>query len=437
MPNNLVPLELLERFRNGDCVFFIGAGVSAESGLISGREFKEKLIGRIEYPRRDVALSKVAQAYEDSIDRQSLISLIIDQFKEKGKGPQKSHKLIAQLAKEGYFTHIITTNFDNLIEDALRSIVCEYHLSKRDIDVSSAPSSKKVHLVKFHGSVDDIETIVISEADYRGFFRNRPVLRNLLGGLLVEKTFIFLGYSLEDPDFDQIYHNITTALGDFQRLSYAVQQKPNDFSEEQWHKFHVDPWTRRKIRIITAKTSDFLAELQAKLKAPPKAIAEHKKRQELLLMEHPEESTLGRTDQVQTTVFKSLPLLNCIFKIEVRMDDDGGGSSRWFGIRIRGVTSFVHAGYLIYLRSNGNLDVTSIEERSILSKEVTAADPKGNFVKLEVSIIDDQIKVRVNDKQVVEESNRLVTWEGRVYLHTYFTKVTWRAAELFEVKVDG
>jgi hypothetical protein len=437
MPNDLVPLELLERFRNGDCVFFIGAGVSAESGLISGRDLKEKLIGEIAYPRHDVALSKVAQAYEDSIDRQTLISLITDEFRKKAEGPQQSHKLIAQLAKEGYCTRIITTNFDNLIEDALGSIDCEYHLSKRDIEVSSAPRSRKVHLVKSHGSVDDIGTIVISEADYRGFFRNRPVLGNLLGGLLVEKTFIFLGYSLEDPDFNQIYHDITTALGDFQRLSYAVQQKPNDFSDEQWHRFHVDPWTRRKIRIITANASDFLKELQTKLQVPPTAIGKEKKLHQVLVKKHPQESSLGKTNQVQTIVFKTQPLLNCTFNIEVRMDDDGGDSSRWFGIRLRGVTSYVHAGYLIYLRSNGNLDITSIEERSILSKEVTAADPKRDFVKLEVSIIDDQIKVRVNDKLVVEESNRLVTWEGRVYLHTYFTKVTWRAAKLFEEQVNS
>jgi NAD-dependent SIR2 family protein deacetylase len=432
MSRALVPPELLDRFRSGGYVLFVGSGVSTESGLPSGRQFKDMLIDKTGYPRREVTLSKVAQAFEDFIDRPSLIGLIIEQFGHKVQSPGQSHKLIAQLAKQGYIAHIVTTNYDTLLEDVLTLCGCEFHLSKRDIDVSSAGS--KIHLVKLHGSVNDIETIVITEADYRNFFRKRPVLRNLLGGLLVEKTFIFLGYGLEDPDFDQIYHDITSAMGDFQRLSYAVQQKPDDFSDEQWNKFHVDPWTRRKIRIITASAEEFLTELQTKLQAPPTTIPREEKHQQQSVWEFTKESPLGEAGQVRIVALDTHPLLNCTVEIEFRMDDDGGDPSQWFGIRVRGVTSYFSAGYLIYLRSNGYLDVFGIEERSILSGEVQAVNPKDNFVKLKVSIIEDQLMVWVNEKQLVNERNRLVTWPGRVYLHTFGTKVTTRLVRLFEVR---
>jgi len=431
MPSDLVPPELVERFRSGDCVFFIGAGVSAESGLISGRDFKDTLIAKIAYPRRDVTLSKVAQAIEDSIDRPTLTDLVREKFSQKESNLQQSHNLIAQLAKQGYCTHIVTTNYDTLIEDALHASGCEFHLSKRDSEIGSA-GRKKVHVLKFHGSVDDIETIVISEADYRGFFRKRPVLRNLLGGLLVEKTFIFLGYSLEDPDFDQIYHEITTSLGDFQRLSYAVQRKPDDFSDEQWSKFHVDPWTRRKIRIITANSSDFLTELSTKLKAPPPRAPDHLKSQQKLIWEVPQESSLGKAGQVQIVLVNSPPLQNCTVEIEFRMDADGGDSTQWFGVRVRGVTSYIYAGYLVYLRSNGYLDIVSVEERSILAKEVLTVDPKLDFVKLRISIIGERITVSVNDKLIIDEVNRLVTWPGQVFLHALGTEVTTKQAKLFD-----
>lgn len=85
MANDLVPPELIERFRSGECVFFVGAGMSTEGGLLSGREFRQLLIDKIQYPRLDVKLSKVAQALEDTIDRQTLIQLITDNFKQKGQ----------------------------------------------------------------------------------------------------------------------------------------------------------------------------------------------------------------------------------------------------------------------------------------------------------------------------------------------------------------
>jgi hypothetical protein len=432
MSHALVPPELLDRFRSGGCVLFVGAGVSTESGLPSGREFKDMLIDKIGYPRREVTLGKVAQAFEDSIDRPSLIDLIVEQFGQKAQIPGQSHKLIAQLAKQGCIAHIVTTNYDDLLEGALTSCGCNLHISKRDTDISSV--GNKIHLVKLHGSVNDIETIVITETDYRNFFRERPVLRNLLSVLLAEKTFVFLGYSLEDPDFDQIYHDITSAMGDFQRLSYAVQQKPDDFSDEQWNKLHIAPWTRKKIRIITASADAFLAELQAKLQAPAPLIPREEKHKLELVGEATGESTLGKAGQARIFSLDAPPLFNCTVEIEFRMDNDGGDSSHWFGIRVRGVTSYFSAGYLIYLRSNGYLDVFGIEERSILSGEVQAVNPKDNFVKLKVSIIEDQLMVWVNEKQLVNERTRLVTWPGRVFLHTYGTKVTMRVVRLFEVR---
>lgn len=156
-----------------------------------------------------------------------------------------------------------TTNFDRLLEGALDAAGCDYYVTKRDTDISAA--GDRLHLIKLHGDALDNETLVITDADNRDYYHKHPVMRNLLGGLFVEKTLIFLGYSLDDPSFDQVYHDITRALGDFQRLSYAVQLQPSDFSDEDWNKFHVAPWRQRQVNVVTASASDFLAELAAGL----------------------------------------------------------------------------------------------------------------------------------------------------------------------------
>lgn len=286
-------------------------------------------------------------------------------------------------------------------------------------------------MVHLHGSIIDPETIIITEKDYLSFYASHPVLRNLLGGLLAEKTLVFLGYSLEDPDFDQLYHDIATHLGDFQRLSYAVQLMADGFTEAEWTKFHVDLWTRRKIRVITGAASNFLQELDKKLHAPAQAVVPPGPPKSILILERPNEVTHGNRNEAQNILIETPPLQNCSVEVEVRMESDGGDNSNWFGVRVRGVTSWFHAGYLVYLRSNSNLDVTSIEERSILEKEVPAIDPKEGFVHLKITIIAERIKVWVNGNLVVDKSNTLVSWPGYVYLHTFATTVKVRALQIF------
>lgn len=413
--SELIPSELIERFKHKECVFFVGAGVSQAAGLSTGSIFKQQLIEKIQYPRPDVPLSKVAQAVEDAIDRTTLNQMIRENFAG-DHSPAKSHESIAELANQ-HCTHLITTNFDNLLEKALDQLKHKYHKSKRDSDISLAGG--KLHLIKLHGDADDNETIVITETDYRDSFREHPIIWNLISGLLVEKTLVFLGYSLEDPDFDQIYHQITRTLGDFQRLSYAVQVRSNEISEEDWNKFHVASWTRRKIRILTMDADDFLEQIKTGLVSAP-INRETQSRAIKPLWNSNSSFTFGNLLEPENfTIEIDHPLKDCEVEVEVQILHDAGDASRWFGVRVRGITSYFHAGYLIYLRSSGYLDVTSVEERSLLKDEIWAVDPKVGVVRIKIAMIADQMRVWVNDQQMVEMQSNLVTWPGKIFLHTF------------------
>jgi hypothetical protein len=138
-----------------------------------------------------------------------------------------------------------------------------------------------------------------------------------------------------------------------------------------------------------------------------------------------EDSSLFELPNTQIPIHTE-QLLNCEVEVEFRMEADGGNSMNWFGIRLRGVSDYIYAGYLVYLRSNGNLDVVSVNKQSILNREAPAVDPKVDFVRLRVSLIADRLRVWVNGKLKIDRHNRLVSAEGKIYLFAFGSRVAIR-----------
>jgi hypothetical protein len=84
-----------------------------------------------------------------------------------------------------------------------------------------------------------------------------PLIFNKLKDLMTTKTFLFIGYSMRDEDFREVWGTITRSLGRFAKLGYAVDYKVTDENEEFWRD--------RGIELI--KTSDlvFLRSLRSRL----------------------------------------------------------------------------------------------------------------------------------------------------------------------------
>jgi len=53
MSDLIIPRNLIEQIRRGNCVLFVGAGISmGEGGLPSGGQLARELAERCDYPRR-------------------------------------------------------------------------------------------------------------------------------------------------------------------------------------------------------------------------------------------------------------------------------------------------------------------------------------------------------------------------------------------------
>jgi SIR2-like protein len=109
-----------------------------------------------------------------------------------------------------------------------------------------------IYVVKLHGDVADAEHLVLTRDAYDTFFQHRPAMALLLEGLLLNETFFFVGYSLRDPNFRQIYARISGMLQDALRPAFATILYP----DRGTGKYLKRQWKRKGLNLILFEEKD-------------------------------------------------------------------------------------------------------------------------------------------------------------------------------------
>ncbi len=252
-----IPLELIEQIQKGNVVLFCGAGISmGPEGLPSGpggAQLTQELAERAGLG--DVSgmwLPEVAQDYELKLGHQSLIQHVINRIDDPKYSPLRTHQLITALP----FNKIITTNWDNLLEEALRQARQPFVKVVRDPDIAFA-DEEKVLLIKLHGSIEQKDTIVITDDDYYDIFYRLPEIAKVVGAYFTTRTILFLGFGLADEDFKQLYLRVVRHLGRHKKRAYAVQLRPRELD--------IEYWERKNVKVIACDATEFLEEIERRL----------------------------------------------------------------------------------------------------------------------------------------------------------------------------
>ena len=214
---------LRDKLESGNVVAFVGAGLSMGAGLPSWIDLIRPLAETActplppnQYITSDHLLD-AAQYYENEYGRHALISHLQEQLDTTHVQSSPNHRLLTRLPVQAIFT----TNYDDLIEQALRIESKSFNKIVRDTELPFW-SKDKIQVVKLNGDLQQPDTIVITRNDYNTYFVKHPLLVNQLQAHLVAATFLFLGYSLTDPDFNLVFDQIAYQVGAHQRMSYAV-----------------------------------------------------------------------------------------------------------------------------------------------------------------------------------------------------------------------
>jgi hypothetical protein len=211
-----LPPVLVEALAAGECVLFAGAGLSIPTGLPGWGGLVDELARLLALPRQPNDYLHVAQVFRDQPDGPTrLADLIRARFK--GGQPTLAHYLLLALP----LRLVITTNYDALLENTLAALKRNPVRVVGDKEVARTGSAESVYVVKFHGDADSPEDVVLCRDDYQAFFARRPALAALLRGLLLNQKFLFVGYSLGDENFQQIFGEVARMLEDAQQPAFA------------------------------------------------------------------------------------------------------------------------------------------------------------------------------------------------------------------------
>jgi hypothetical protein len=123
---------------------------------------------------------------------------------------------------------LFTTNYDTLIEQAHSQAAVHLTTSSDEREFRAHLSSKSErHLVKLHGTIERTTTIVLTRDDYA---RSRLARREMFASLrhdLLNTSFLFVGFSLTDPNINIILDDVRVALDGDVPISYSLQAGRN------------------------------------------------------------------------------------------------------------------------------------------------------------------------------------------------------------------
>ena len=220
---------------NNQLVIFVGAGVSMNSKLPTWGELIKKIAKEVNHKKCAISCDNCKEL--ECVQKKEFTQDEFLQIPEYlyAKGKRKYYKFIQDNLKsdngpnpidEEIFNilphHIITTNYDNLLESCKNINSKLYSVVSNDSDLLSKSNEK--YIIKMHGDLQEPEKIVLRESDYIEYEQNRPLISTYIRSLLINHTFVFIGYSLND-------YNLKLIIGwiNYYSKINKVKQRPYNF----------------------------------------------------------------------------------------------------------------------------------------------------------------------------------------------------------------
>ena len=213
-------LHIQEASKQGRLVVFVGAGVSNNSGVPTWSKMIHEMKNDCGADQETDEL-KIAQLYKDARGEKEYMDKVKEILKYNSVIPNDIHKAILDLNP----CHIITTNYDNLIEQEIENEFKQFDIIREDKDMPnmSYPNS----LIKMHGDYDT-HNIVLTESDYYNYGKNFPLIRSFVLSLFASKLVVFVGFSFADLNLKMILNELRSVLHDSMQRVYLISDtKPS------------------------------------------------------------------------------------------------------------------------------------------------------------------------------------------------------------------
>lgn len=218
--------------QEGYAAVFAGAGLSRSSGYVDWKSLLKPLAQEIGLNiDKENDLVAVAQYYRNERGNRAAINQAIMEIFTNETKENENINILTRLAIDTYWT----TNYDQLLENGLRGNNRKVEVKVDKDQLAVTLHDRDAVLYKMHGDVERPSDAVITKDDYESYDIKRPLFRTALQGDLISKTFLFIGFSFEDPNLDYILGRIHTLLNENERDHYCffkrVQKEKGESDE--------------------------------------------------------------------------------------------------------------------------------------------------------------------------------------------------------------
>ncbi len=257
--------------------FLFGAGMSAGSNVPIGTALSVELLraffssgscppnDRLMELAQQLPLEAIAEATELNLGthRGDLTTLLQKLYNNSAHQLSQAHKDFASICVwDGIprLAQIFTTNFDPLLERALEGLVAPV-TNENTSDLHKIRRQGQIPLIYLHGKLDS--KYQLTERD---LFDQKPksTKSSFVSALADSDAFVFVGYSMSDPDFRKVYM-------DFQfEIDQAWQQRKSTYivspaKDEHIYTIGKHVWLSRGAIWIPLTANDFFARLKTRL----------------------------------------------------------------------------------------------------------------------------------------------------------------------------
>lgn len=209
--------KIQKAIRENTLVVFIGAGVSANSGVPTWGNLINKMASELNIEReiQQSEYLKIAQYYYNNCPKNFFKN--VKNFLEGEWKPNIIHEYLFKEFSPQYF---VTTNYDDLLEQTSNKLSIPYTIIAQDEDIPTIGNDNAV--IKMHGDFKH-NKIVLKEDDYLKYSENYRLMEVFIKSLFATNTVLFVGFSADDSNVNQIYSWVNNILDKNQREAYLIQ----------------------------------------------------------------------------------------------------------------------------------------------------------------------------------------------------------------------
>jgi hypothetical protein len=254
-----------QALKDNNAAVFAGAGLSKSCGFVDWKELMRDIAANLGLDvDKETDLIAIAQYHiNERLGNRSIINqTVIDQF-VKDAELTENHRILARLPISSYWT----TNYDNLIESAIKEAGKTPDEKKTSQNILTTLSKRDAVVYKMHGDVGQPNEAIIAKEDYETYGIKRGAYSIVLQSELLSKTFLFIGFSFDDPNLIYTLSRIKNLLGEnanAQRTHYFFVKRETDCEKAKKQELKIRDLNRYGIRaIIIAEFEEITAVLRS------------------------------------------------------------------------------------------------------------------------------------------------------------------------------